>query len=307
MEEMKSYLGWKIDFSQPVGEAALQHPSSMQWRVFKNPVALGVGGVAAVLMEFADARIRSGVWDHSTYKADPIGRSKRTGVAAMVGCYGPASAARRVIQGVTNMHAKVTGATPNGEAYRALDTELLDWVAATAGFGFITAYDRFVKPVSEADKARFYSDGAAVSRLYGAKESPSSSTDFLRMMDARADRFEPHPIVDEFLTIIQSGKAAPGTPRFLHRALARASVSILPPLIRRKLELGQAYDLTTMDWITLKAAGAFAERRADPNSPACQSSVRLGLPHDFLYRSNAEQARLLTAAGLSEAKVAVAA
>lgn len=49
----------------------------------KNPIALAVGGVAAVLLEFADARIRSGVWDHSTYKVDPIGRSKRTGVAAM--------------------------------------------------------------------------------------------------------------------------------------------------------------------------------------------------------------------------------
>ena len=94
MEEIKSYLGWKIDFSQPKGEASLQNPSSVQWRVFKNQIALGIGGVAAVLMEFADPRIRSGVWDHSTYKADPIARSKRTGIAALVGCYGPASAAR---------------------------------------------------------------------------------------------------------------------------------------------------------------------------------------------------------------------
>ena len=50
MSEPSSYLGWKIDFSQPVGESALQHPSSVQWRVFKNQVALGIGGVAAVLM-----------------------------------------------------------------------------------------------------------------------------------------------------------------------------------------------------------------------------------------------------------------
>jgi len=113
-------------------------------------------------MEFADARIRSGVWDHSTYKADPIGRSKRTGIAAMVGCYGPESAARRVIQGVTNMHARVQGETPKGEAYRALDPELLDWVAATAGYGFLIAYDRFVAPVSDADKARFFREGATV-------------------------------------------------------------------------------------------------------------------------------------------------
>ena len=64
--EPQSYLGWKIDFETPAGERSLQHPSSLQWRIFKNQVALGIGGVAAVLMEFADARIRSGVWDHST-------------------------------------------------------------------------------------------------------------------------------------------------------------------------------------------------------------------------------------------------
>lgn len=305
--DMTTYLGWKIDYSQPAGEPALHHPSSVQWRIFKNTVALGIGGVAAVLMEFADARIRSGVWDHSTYKADPIGRSMRTGVAAMVGCYGPASAARRVIQGVTNMHAKVSGQTPSGEAYRALDPALMDWVAATAGYGFLTAYRRFVAPVSDADEHRFYRDGAVVARLYGARECPQSSADFLRMMRERADRFEAHPIVEEFLSIIQSGKAAPALPKFLHRALARAAVSIVPPLIRRKLALGSAYDLTTVDWLALRAAGTLAEGRADPQSPACQASVRLGLPYDFLYRGTARQAQLLRDAGLGDVALANAA
>ncbi|MEZ6012365.1 MAG: oxygenase MpaB family protein, partial [Hyphomonas sp.] len=133
MQELKSYLGWKVDFLNPPGEPAFAGPDSVSWQVFKNPIALAIGGVAAVLLEFADARIRSGVWDHSVFKTDPIGRSKRTGTAAMVGVYGPQAAARRVIQGVTNMHSKVQGTTPSGEAYKALDVELLDWVSATAG------------------------------------------------------------------------------------------------------------------------------------------------------------------------------
>ena len=73
------YLGTAIDFAAPVGEPALLAPDSVQWRIYKNPIALGIGGIAAVLLEFAEPRIRSGVWDHSTYKADPIGRSRRTG------------------------------------------------------------------------------------------------------------------------------------------------------------------------------------------------------------------------------------
>lgn len=307
MNEMTSYLGWKMDYATPKGEAGFLHPSSMAWRIYKNQIALGIGGVAAVLLEFADPRIRSGVWDHSTYKADPIGRSKRTGVAAMVGVYGPQSAARRVIQGVTNMHARVNGVTPGGEAYKALEPELLDWVAATAAYGFVNAYDRFVQPLTDAEMARFWNEGSQIPSLYGVQNSPRSTADFMAMMEHLAPRFEPHPIVDEFLGIIQSGKAAPNVPKFLHRALARASVSLLPPLVRDKLKLGKEYDLTFTDRLALKAAGRLAERSFSPDSPPAQASTRLGLPADYLWRKPAEQQRLLREAGLAEPTAAKAA
>ena len=293
MTEMTSYLGWKIDYGQPVGEPAYLDPGSVHWRVYKNPIALAVGGVAAVLLEFADPRIRSGVWDHSTFKTDPIGRSRRTGVAAMVGVYGPQIAARRVIQGVTNMHGRVAGSTPSGEAYKALDVELLDWVSATAGYGFLNAYDRFVTPLSEADKTRFYEEAGPIARLYGVQSSPKSTADVLGMMENLAPRFESHPIVTEFLDIIQSGQAAPAAPKFLHRALARASVSLLPPIVRRKLALGSKYDLTATDRLALKAAGKLADRIPVPGSAPCEASQRLGLPANFLYLSRGTQERLL--------------
>lgn len=301
---MDRYLGWKIDFANPPGAPAYLGPDSMQWRVFKNPIALGVGGVAAVLLEFADARIRSGVWDHSTFKTDPIGRSRRTGMAAMVGVYAPREAARRVIQGVTNMHARVEGETPSGEAYRALDTELLDWVSATAGYGFLTAYDRFVAPVSEADKQRFYAEGAPISQLYGVQATLRSDADFMAMLDKLAPRFEPHPIVREFLHIIESGRGAPGVPKILHRQLARASVSLLPKIVREKLELGPEYDLSPMGARVIRALGALSDRIPVPVAPPAQACVRLGLPANFLYRSRATQKRLLEGWTAPEAAVA---
>jgi uncharacterized protein (DUF2236 family) len=301
---MTNYLGWKIDFSQPAGEAALLPPSSVQWRIYKNPVALAIGGVAAVLLEFADPRIRSGVWDHSNYKTDPIGRARRTGVAAMVGVYGPRSAARRVITGVTNMHSGVNGVTPGGETYRALDTELLGWVSATAAYGFLTAYQRFIAPVAPVDITRYYRDGHAIARLYGVQASPVSTADFLDRVDRLSGRFESHPIIGEFLDTILSGRAAPGVPKFLHRALARAAVSLLPPKVRRTLRLGEGYDLTVADTLALKFAGAVAERTPHRRSPACQASVRLGLPRDFLYRKPDDQSRLLVLAGSWQAEAA---
>jgi uncharacterized protein (DUF2236 family) len=51
------------DFLRPSGEAALVSPDSVSWRVFKNPLSLFIGGVAAVIMELAEPRVRTGVWD----------------------------------------------------------------------------------------------------------------------------------------------------------------------------------------------------------------------------------------------------
>lgn len=295
MQEIKSYLGWKVDYLNPPGEPSFAAPDSVSWQIFKNPVALAIGGVAAVLLEFADARIRSGVWDHSVFKTDPIGRSKRTGVAAMVGVYGPQSAARRVIQGVTNMHAKVQGATPTGEPYKALDVELLDWVSATAGFGFLTAYCRFVKPLSDVDKTRFFNEGAPVSRLYGVQHPIRSLEEFDAMLQKLLPRFEPHPINTEFLDIMRSGRAAPGVPKGLQSALVHAAVDILPPVVRERLELGPEYDLGPKGKMTVKAMAKLAERIPDPSSPAAHASERLALPRSFPWKSPKERVRLLEA------------
>jgi uncharacterized protein (DUF2236 family) len=293
MSQPETYLGWKIDFRNPVGEPAGLEPDSMHWKVYKNPVAMAVGGVCAVLLEFADARIRSGVWDHSIYKQDPIGRSKRTGTAAMVGVFGPRKAAERVIQGVTNMHTRVTGTTPKGEAYKALDVELLDWVSATAAYGFLTAYDTFVERVPEADKARYYAEAAPGAKLYGVQNSPKSTADFFAMMNRLVDRFEPHPINEEFLDIIMSGKAAPDTPKYLSRAMGRASVSLLPPVVRSKLGLGRRYDFSLVDRAVVSMLGRYLDRKPMPGSPACDASFRIGLPENFLYLSKRRQAEIL--------------
>ena len=62
-----------IDFSRPVDEAALVSPNSVSWRVFKNPLALFIGGVTAVIMEIAEPRVRTGLWEHTTFRVNPIG------------------------------------------------------------------------------------------------------------------------------------------------------------------------------------------------------------------------------------------
>jgi uncharacterized protein (DUF2236 family) len=293
MSQLETYLGWKVDFRKPHGEPAFCGPDSLAWRIYKNPIALGVGGVCAVLLEFADERIRSGVWDHSVFAQDPIGRSERTGMAALVGVYGPQSAARHVIGGVNRMHEHVAGTTPDGEPYRALDPELLAWVSATAGYGFLTAYDRFVQPLDAEAKARFFTEGKEIAALFRVETPVGSLSDFEAMMRSLEPRFEPHAINHEFLEIMRSGRAAKGVPRALQRALAHAAVAILPPLVRRRLELGPEYDLSRGQERMVRAAAWLFERIPAPRGPAGQACERLGLPRTFLWRTRAAQQRIL--------------
>jgi hypothetical protein len=103
-----------IDFTRPFGEAALLPPDSVSWRIFKNPISLFIGGMAAVILELAEPAVRAGIWQHSSFRRDPMGRLQRTGLAAMVTVYGARSIALPMIAGIVRMHAKVAGETADG-------------------------------------------------------------------------------------------------------------------------------------------------------------------------------------------------
>ena len=211
----------------------------MHWKVYKNPVAMAVGGVAAVLLEFADARIRSGVWDHSIYKQDPIGRSKRTGVAAMVGVYGPKRAAERVIQGVTNMHSRVSGTTPKGEAVSRARrrTARLGQRDSGVWISHGLRHVRRTRPRSR-QVALLRRGGAGREALWRAAfadvdggvlrhDEPAGRIASSRIRSTRSSSRSS-----------MSGQAAPDTPKYLSRAMGRASVSLLPPIVREQARAG---------------------------------------------------------------------
>ena len=158
----------EVDFSKPVGEPALVGVDSVSWRIFKNPVSVFVGGIAAVILELAEPSVRSGVWEHSSFRTNPVRRLQRTGMAAMMTVYGPRNAAEKMIAGVVRRHDTVSGTTPDGEAYHANDRKLLDWVQATAAYGFAEAYNRYVHPLGEEGLSQVFAEGADAARLYGA-------------------------------------------------------------------------------------------------------------------------------------------
>ncbi|TCH99879.1 DUF2236 domain-containing protein [Roseococcus sp. SYP-B2431] len=272
-----------IDFSQPRGEAALVPPDSVSWQVFKNPVALFIGGVTAVILELAEPGVRTGVWEHSSFRTDPVPRLQRTGLAAMVTVFGPRGLAESMIGGVVRMHDKVAGHTPAGEAYRANDVKLLSWVQATAGFGFVEAWHRFVRPLSPAELDRLYAEGAPAARLYGALEAPASQAELEALFEQMRGRLEPSPIVHEFLDIMRRAPALPAAARPMQRMLVRAGVELVPGWVRERLGLEARQGLRGWEWPVVRAVARLADRLMLPSSPAVQSCLRLGLPADYLY------------------------
>jgi uncharacterized protein (DUF2236 family) len=279
--------GMAVDFSAPAGAPALAAPDSVSWRVFKNPIALFIGGVGAVLLELAEPKVRAGVWDHTSFRTDPVTRLRRTGLAAMVTVYAPRETAEAMIAGVGRRHAKVRGVTEGGAAYAADDPDLLDWVQATASYGFLQGYHRFVAPLSAADRDRFYAEAAPAARLYGARNSPMSDAELGQAFAAMAPRLEPSPVIREFLDIIRRAPALPPGLRLLQPLLVRAAVDILPDWARERLELGPGDGLSAWQRPMVRAMGRAADHLLLETAPPAQACVRMGLPADWLYRTAA--------------------
>ena len=275
--------GISVDFATPPGAAALTAPDSVSWRLFKNPISLFIGGVAAVLLELAEPKVRSGVWDHTRFRTEPVTRLRRTGLAAMVTVYAPREVAEAMIAGVNRRHARVTGVTADGAAYAADDPDLLDWVQATASYGFVEAYDRFVEPLGEALKDQAFAEAAPAARLYGAANAPTSVAAWRETLSAMDDRLEASPVIFEFLEIIRHAPALPGGGRLVQPMLVKAAVDLLPEPLKARLGLETA-GLSLLERPLVKAMARAADRLVLESAPPARACVRMGLPADWLYR-----------------------
>ena len=267
------------DFLQPAGEAALLGAGSVSWRVFANPVALLVGGVAAVLLELAEPRVRTGVWEHTTFRTAPLPRLQRTGYATMLTAFGARSRTEAMIRGINAGHARIAGRTPAGAAYRADDIELLTWVHATAMFGFLQGYALCVRPLEAAQRDAFYAENQASARLYGVTSPPGSEHEFEALVERMRPLLEPSPIVLDFLGIMRTVPLLPRPLRPLQGLLLRAAVQALPADIRERLGLdGPRWRLARWQWAVVRALGRAGDHLSLPTLPAQLARQRLAAP-----------------------------
>jgi uncharacterized protein (DUF2236 family) len=271
------------DFLQPADEAALVSPDSVSWRVFKNPLSLFIGGVAAVIMELAEPRVRTGVWEHTTFRVDPVQRLRRTGLAALITIYGARGTAEAMIARVRRMHDRVAGSTPSGKAYCANDPELLNWVQSTAAYGFLQAYHAYVRPLSALERDRYYAEGTLAASLYGAS-APTSEAALEIRFEAMAKKLERSDILFEFLAIMRSAPILPLPLRPLQPLLVRAAIELTPPWLQTIVGLTD-HGLNGWEAGVVRQIGAFADRVVLETNPAVQACRRMRLSANYLYGS----------------------
>jgi uncharacterized protein (DUF2236 family) len=274
-----------IDFSQPHGEPAIVPPDSVSWQVFRNPVTMFIGGVAAVLLELGEPGVRTAVWEHSSFRRDPAGRLRRTGHGRdghRLRRAQPVRGAGRARAGPAQPHrgrdARRKGPTAPD------DPDLLRWVQGTAAFAFMEAYRAYVRPVSAADRDRYYAEGAAGGALYGTTDVAASEAAIGEMIAAMRPRLEASPILHELLDLVAGAEILPLPFRPMQRVVVRAAVDLLPPHLRVQLGLSGRGRLTVAERLALRMLARAADRAVFPTGPAAQACLRLGLPADYLVR-----------------------
>ena len=164
---------------------ALFEPKSVVWRVHGDVTTMMVGGIAALLLQMLHPAVLAGVWDHSNFRNDMLGRLRRTARFISVTTYAGRHEAEAVIAHVRAIHEHVHGTLPDGTSYTAGDPKLLAWVHATETTSFLDAWIRYGEPrMTQADQDRYFAEMARLAEAMGADPIPASR--------AGMDRFITH-------------------------------------------------------------------------------------------------------------------
>jgi uncharacterized protein (DUF2236 family) len=201
----------------------------------------------------------------------------------MMTVYGPRSRTEQMIAAVTRLHARVCGIASDGRVYCASDPELLEWVHATACFGFLEAYHAYVQPLAAFERDRFYSESRPAAELYGAKSIPESQAAVEALFARMGGQLQGSDIVLDFLRIVRRMPALPAPLQPLQGVLVKAAIAVIPAGLRDQIGLGEAWSLAPWQRsLVCRAAGA-ADRLILSTNPAVQACRRLDLPDEFLY------------------------
>ncbi|MDD2867784.1 oxygenase MpaB family protein [Neomegalonema sp.] len=222
-----------ISFDDPPGDPGLLGPDSVAWKVHADFVPMIAGGVSALMTQMLHPLAIAGVWDHSNFRADVMGRLARTAQFVAGTTYAARPTAEDLIARVKRRHEAVKGLDASGRAYSASDPALLTWVHVAEASGFLAAWLRFVDPtLPEDEQDRYFRETALIAEKLGAQDIPvtaSAVAAWLRDMTPEL-RFDDR--TREVLAAISAAPVRPAVLGVFRRFVMAAGFELMPAPMR---------------------------------------------------------------------------
>ncbi|MNQ74053.1 hypothetical protein D3C85_888020 [compost metagenome] len=230
----------QLDFENPKGDPGLFGPDSVTWKVHGDFTSMMIGGISALLLQMLHPLALAGVWDHSNFRADMLGRLRRTGQFISGTTYGTRKDADWLIDKVRNIHLQVIGTAPDGRPYAASDPDLLTWIHVAEVSSFLKAHLRYLNPgLSGADQDRYYAEIALVAERLGAREVPKSRQEVAEYLEAMRPQLLCDERCLEVVRILLAAPAPSAMAKPFGLLMMRAGIDLLPDWASALLGLDQ--------------------------------------------------------------------
>jgi uncharacterized protein (DUF2236 family) len=142
-------------------------PVSVAWRI-SGDLSAPVAGLRSLMIQALHPLAMAGVDQHSSWRADPVGRLAATSAYLSIITFGERGAAERAAARVRRIHERVTGVDQQtGKPYAASDPALLLWVHAALVDSNIAARELFSTPLSPEDKDSYIEEMVVAAELVG--------------------------------------------------------------------------------------------------------------------------------------------
>ncbi|WP_063548109.1 oxygenase MpaB family protein [Burkholderia territorii] len=273
--------GPSIDLSSPPGDPGLFGPDAICWRVHADFTSMMTGGIAALLLQALHPLALAGVWDHSSFRTDILGRLRRTATFITGTTFGSRADALALIERVKTIHARVSGTAPDGRPYRADDPALLTWVHVAEVSSFLAAHLRYVNPSLSGElQDAYYAETALIAELLGARDVPRSRAEVAAYFTRMQPELEAGPrtfaVMDVLLNVpISTPALRPAASLIMHAGIdllphwgqRMLGVSTFAPLRRAVVRPGVRAVAPVLRWALVNGASKRARRRATATPP----------------------------------------
>jgi uncharacterized protein (DUF2236 family) len=248
------------------GDPGLFGPGSATWTVVGD-TSVFVGGIRALLIQAAHPEVAAGVFEHSYYKDDPLGRLTRTASYVTATSFGAMPEVEEALARVRRRHQPIRGRSHRGRPYSAADPGLDAWVHNALTDSFLTTYRVYgAGRCSQSESDRYVMEQTRVGRLLGADPIPQTAQELTAWIVTHAE-LGPSPGSEAAVRFLRRPPLPP-TVGAAYGLLFRAAVATVPVRIRRILGLrGRRAD------VEIGRAAVMALRQALRASPDWQLAL----------------------------------